>query len=358
MRQGPTSTAAEARTSTRPRLGAYRYAVYGLTLECNVSLRSRGLRSVGTGSPDVIVEWAGVAGDADSTAPEAHTIVEATGGWLAVSPSPRPEEGWTRLRFGYGAHHVQFDVEPSGTRVVVTWTPEVPPVHVCTLLLSTVMGYLLFRLGRLALHAGVIEWRGAAFVVAGVQGAGKSTTVTALIQRGCAARSDDVAVLAKQAGGWAVFPGLPGIRLTPQAREALGIPAAAAAPLWPRSPRLPGVDYGRLEDKGVVSFAGGAAHAAGAAPLPLAGIFLLPPRTELPQEPRVTALPAAAAVPHVVAQLLTPAWLAPAVDAQRFATLADLVAATPVRTVERPDSLAALPRLCDAMLDEMERLRG
>lgn len=338
-------------------MGRYRYAVYGLTLECNVSLHSPGLRAVGTGSPDVVVEWAGVAGNGDSTAPGGRVIVEETGGWLAVSPSPQPDGGWTRLRFGYGAHHVQFDVEPGGTRVVVTWTPDVSPAHVSTLLLSTVMGYLLFRLGRLALHAGVIAWRGAAFVVAGVQGAGKSTTVTALIQRGCAAISDDVAVLAKQAGGWAVFPGVPGIRLTPQAREALGIPAAAAAPLWPRSPQLPGVDYERLEAKGVVSFAGRADHAA-LAPLPLAGIFLLPARTELPQEPRITALPAAAAVPHVVAQLLTPAWLAPTIDAQRFSTLVNLVAATPVRTVERPDSLAALPHLCDAMLDEMERLRG
>ncbi len=118
------------------------------------------------------------------------------------------------------------------------------------------------------------------------------------------------------------------------------------------------MDYERLEDKGVVSFAEGADHPAGAAPLPLAGIFLLPPRAERLQEPLVSALSAAAAVPHVVAQLLTPAWLAPTIDAQRFSTLADLVGATPVRTVERPDSLAALPRLCDAMLDEMGRLRG
>jgi hypothetical protein len=310
----------------------------------------------------VVVEWAGVVewgggGNGDPTAPGSRTIVEETGGWLAVSAAPGYEEGWTRLRFGYGRHHVQFDVEPAGTRVVVTWTQEIPPVHVSTLLLGTVMGYLLFRLGRLALHAGVIEWRGAAFVVAGVQGAGKSTTVTALIQRGCAAISDDVAVLARQARGWVVFRGIPDIRLTPQAREALGIPAAAAAPLWPRSPQLPGVDYERLEDKGVVSFAEGADHSASAAPLPLAGIFLLPPRAEQLEEPLITALSAAAAVPHVVAQLLTPAWLAPTIDARRFSTLADLVGVTPVRTVERPDSLAALPRLCDAMLVEMGRLR-
>ena|GEM_PF-1742605 len=339
-------------------MGPYRYAVYGLTLECNMALHSSGLRAVRTGSPDVVIEWAGVHGNGDPTAPASRTIVEETGGWLAVSAAPGYEEGWTRLRFGYGRHHVQFDVEPAGTRVVVTWTQEVPPVSVSTLLLSTVMGYLLLRLGRLALHAGAIEWGGAAFVVAGAPGAGKSTTVTALIQRGCAAISDDVAVLARQARGWAVFPGMPGIRLTPQAREALGIPAAAAAPLWPRSSQLPGVDYERLEDKGVVFFADGADTSAGAASLPLAGIFLLPPRAEQLEEPCITALSATAAVPHVVAQLLTPAWLAPTVDAERFSTVADLVGVTPVRTVERPDSLAALPRLCDAMLDEMGRLRG
>jgi hypothetical protein len=277
---------------------------------------------------------------------------------LAVSPSPHHEEGWTRLRFGYGDHYVQFDVEPAGTRVVVTWTSQVPPVHVQTLLLTTVMGYLLFRLGRLALHGGVVAWRGAAFVVAGVQGAGKSTTVTALIQRGCTAISDDVAVLTRQARGWAVFPGLPGVRLTPEAQAALGIPAAIATPLWPRSPQLPGVDYERLENKAVVTFAERPDHGAGEGPLPLAGIFLLPPRAGHIGAPSITALAATAALPHVSAQLLTPAWLAPTITAQRFTTLADLVRLTPVRTVERPDSLAAVPQLCDALLDEMERLRG
>lgn len=306
----------------------------------------------------MIVDWAGVAGGEEPTAPGSRTIVEETGGWLAVSPSPRHREGWTRLRFGYAGHHVQFDVDPTGTQVVVTWTPEVPRVHVSTLLLSTVMGYLLFRLGRLALHGGVIAWRGAAFVVAGVAGAGKSTTVTALIQRGCSAISDDVAVLSRQPRSWAVFPGVPGIRLTPQAREALGIAAAGTTPLWPRLPALTGVEYERLEDKGVVSFPGDADRPAGAGPLPLAGIFLLPPRTEGMREPAITPLPAAAAVPHVAAQLLTPAWLAPTIDAGRFEALADLAGVTPVRTVERPDSLAALPRLCDALLDEMGRLGG
>ena len=335
-------------------MGPYRYAVYGLTLECNEPLPAPGLRAAGPGVADVVVDWAGVAGEEDRTPSVSRTIVEESGGWLVVSPSPAFAEGWTRLRFGYAGHFVQFDVDPAATRVVVTSTPAVPPAHASTLLLSTVMGYLLFRLGRLALHAGVIERRGAAFVIAGVQGAGKSTTVTALIQRGCGAVSDDVAALAKPARTWEVFPGIPGVRLTPEAREALRIPDAVASPLWPRSPQLSNVDYERLEDKGVVSFAGG--HSG--APLPLAGIFLLPGRDAQLQAPRITALPAVAAMPHVVGQLLTPAWLAPTIDAQRFQTVADVVGVTPVRIVDRPDNLAALPPLCDALLDEMERLAG
>ena len=153
-------------------MGPYRYAVYGLTLESNVPLDAPGLRVAGTGAAEVVVDWAGVAGDGDTTPPSSRTIVEDTGGWLAVSSSPGYEEGWTRLRFGYAGHFVQFDIDPAATRVVVSWTPAVPAAHASTLLLSTVMSYLLFRLGRLALHAGVIERRGAAFVVAGVQGAG------------------------------------------------------------------------------------------------------------------------------------------------------------------------------------------
>jgi hypothetical protein len=118
------------------------------------------------------------------------------------------------------------------------------------------------------------------------------------------------------------------------------------------------VDYERIENKDVVSFAEGPDGGAGGAPLPLAGIFLLPPRSDQLSEPRITALPATAALPQVVAQRLTPAWLAPTIDAQQFEALADLVGLTPVSTVERPDSLAAVPELCDALLGEMERLRG
>lgn len=63
------------------------------------------------------------------------------------------------------------------------------------------------------------------------------------------------------------------------------------------------------------------------------------------------------AVPGLVANLLTPSWLERTVDPDRFGALADIAGSTPVLAVDRPDSLAALPRLCDVMLAEMDRIR-
>ncbi|MGH9279924.1 MAG: hypothetical protein ACRD12_17725 [Acidimicrobiales bacterium] len=306
-----------------------------------------------------MVEWASATehGHMAVIPAGSRVIVEPTGGWLAVALAAEQAPAWTHLRFGYGDHHVQFDVNPRGTRVAITSTAGIPADYVQTLLFSTVMGYLLHRLGRLALHAGVVARGGAAFAIAGAQGAGKSTTVGALIQRGCTSMSDDVAVLTRTRQGWAVVPGITGIRLAPQAQAALGIPPEAATPLWPRSQPLPGVDYRRLEDKAVVTVDAAPDHRPGVDALPLAGVFLLPPRTDAVRSPRVTILPRTAAVPRLVALLSTPAWLARTVDEHRFATLADLARTTPVYVVERPDNLDALPQLCDALLGAMELQR-
>ncbi len=165
------------------------------------------------------------------------TIVEPTGGWLAVSPSSHPAGDWTRLRFGHAGHHVQFDVAPGAGRVIVTWTGGVLAVHASTLLFGTVMSYLLHCHERIAFHASVLAWRDGAFVLAGVRGAGKSTTAGALIQRGAVAVSDDIAALRGQGGGWVALPGLQGIRLARDARIALDVPERSAEPVWPRSHR-------------------------------------------------------------------------------------------------------------------------
>ena len=344
----------------------FRYSLYGMVLACDVPVEVPGLCRIRTGvpagPPDVEVDWIGVTAEGERAAagglgppPGSKVIEEATGGWLAVSRCA-DALGVTTLCFGYAAHRVQFDVAPGGTRIGVTWTSGVLPVYVSTLLFSTVMGYMLHSQGRLALHAGVVSWRGVAFVLAGVRSAGKSTTIGALTQRGCVVVSDDVAALTRSAAGWAVFPGLTGMRLTSEAQMALGIPETAGAPLWPRSPNILDSDYAQIENKAVISFGEEPGRGTADVPVPLAGVFLLPHRDGM-GAPHITAVPAPAAVPHLAANVLTPAWLEPTIDQQHFLTLADVARSLPVRMVARPDNLAALPQLCDALLVEMDRLR-
>jgi hypothetical protein len=338
----------------------FQYTLYGLTLACSAPLEAAGLCRTAGGEVDVLIDWAGSTADARQAAvppgPGSRLLVEATGGWVAVSDVAQREGDWTCLRFGYDAHHIQFAIAPGGARVVVTWTPAVLPYHACTLLLSAVMNYLLHVQGRMALHASVVAWRDVAFGFAGVQGTGKSTTVSALLQRGCASVSDDVAALTRQRGGWAVFPGLASVRLSSQVQAVLGIPAAAAAPLWQRSSHRAEQAFQSMADSYVVSFAETQAALPAGTPLPLAGVFLLPPRADALASPCITALPAADAVPGLAEHLLTPAWLKPPIDQERFMTLVDLARQIPVRMVARPNTLTALPQLCDAVLGEMERL--
>ena len=332
----------------------FRYTACGLTFASTAPIPSAEPAAVRVGdalAPAVLVHWDG-AGLRPQTEhpPDSHVIVESTGGWLAVSPGGLLGPGGTRLRFGHAEHQVQFDIAPDAARVAVTWTPAVLPAHACTLLFSTVLVFLLHRRGRVALHASVLAWDDRAFALAGRPGAGKSTLAAALVQRGAVALSDDVAAVAPTSSGWAVLPGRTGFRLSGATRAALDLRDEVAAPVWPRSPLMS--EHPSLDDKAVVVLG----EPPGPERLPLAGIFVMPPRADAGVAPAIRPLPAVRAVPHLVEHLLTPAWLESRVDAPRFAAVADLARRTPVRLVERPDSLTALPSLCDAMVAEMDRL--
>jgi hypothetical protein len=345
----------------------FHYEVCGLALASTAALTAPGLERLAgpaaTDQVDVLVDWCGAAAPswAEDDAPvgpqdeTSRTLVEPTGGWLAVSPSSHPAGDWTRLRFGHAGHHVQFDVAPGAGRVIVTWTGCVLAVHASTLLFSTVMSYLLHCHDRIAFHAGLLAWRDAAFVLAGGRGAGKSTTAAALIGRGAVAVSDDIAALRAQGRGWVALPGLPGIRLTREARIALDVQQASAEPVWPRC-GVDEPDFPKVDDKAVVEL--DATSDAGRRPLPVRGMFLLPPRSATPTAPRIGPVRPAEALPHLVEHLLTPAWIDQRLDEQRFTAMAELARGIPVRRVERPNTLDALPALCDAMLAELDKLCG
>jgi hypothetical protein len=87
-----------------------------------------------------------------------------------------------------------------------------------------VLAALLRNRGLLVLHANAVQTPDGVVVIAGESGSGKSTTLAALLRRGCRMLSDDVTALRPGAapGLIDVVPGAVQIQLTQDAAEGLG----------------------------------------------------------------------------------------------------------------------------------------
>jgi hypothetical protein len=88
----------------------------------------------------------------------------------------------------------------------------------------------------LVLHANAAVTPRGVVVIAGESGAGKSTTLAALIDRGCAMLADDVTALRLAPGGYVeVLPGAAQVHLTAAAVSRLGYePVSGPAQPWRR----------------------------------------------------------------------------------------------------------------------------
>lgn len=111
---------------------------------------------------------------------------------------------------------------PNPKEIRVDPNDGVPDRLVSQPLLGIVMSVLLERRGYLCLHGGVIELSGRAAIMLGDKGAGKSTTVSALMKSGRRMLSDDLAALRFAGSDTApiVESGLPSIKLWPDSAVA------------------------------------------------------------------------------------------------------------------------------------------
>jgi hypothetical protein len=87
-----------------------------------------------------------------------------------------------------------------------------------------VLAAVLRHRGLLVLHANAVETSGGVIVIGGESGTGKSTTLAALLDRGCRMLSDDVTALrpGDAPGSVEVLPGAAQTHLTKDAAEGLG----------------------------------------------------------------------------------------------------------------------------------------
>ena len=100
-------------------------------------------------------------------------------------------------------------------------------------LMGAVFAVLLHQRGRLVLHASAVNLGGAAAVIIGEKGQGKSTTAAGLYARGHGLVSDDVVAIETGARGRpVVHPGFPQSKLMPEAAaSALGIDPSTREPV-------------------------------------------------------------------------------------------------------------------------------
>jgi len=323
------------------------YQAHGIRLRVNQPLP--GLTAVpATAPPDVTIDLAGQR-PLVGMLPEPAWVdeEEERQGVIAFLRWKAHEAGgtYTRLRYVDGSEHVDFIIDPAGTRVWATWTPVVWLEEVTVMLLGPILGRVLRLRGVTCLHANAAAVDGRAIAFLGHKGAGKSTITAYLAHRGYPVLTDDIAALGHPEAGFPVHPGFPWLRLQTRLAEQYAAPEALR-PVWQRGFR-PDKQYIDLKQAGYPV----AEH-----PLPLTALYVLGARDPALHAPALTTLPSATALlallPHTYAALA----LNKTSRAQEFAALSRLADTIPIRQVDRPDDLGALPAVVDAILQDARAL--
>lgn len=212
------------------------YSAFGLSLRSNAPIP--GLVSSGKNAPtsDVEIHLAVRPDDSD----ESDAALEE----LYYVSSQKDEHGepafriWRTadskyLRMDY-VDGVRFWFDRGAKNLWSTWPENFTIADASVYLLGPILGVLLRLRGVTCLHASAAAFGDHAVAFAGPEGAGKSTTATALGRRGHAIISDDIVAVEERDGGFFVSPAHPYVCLWPESIEMLygrekSVPAFASS---------------------------------------------------------------------------------------------------------------------------------
>jgi hypothetical protein len=313
----------------------FEYSVYGLAIGSNRPLP--GLRRGDGEGIRLDVDFAGM-GDvpAPPGPPFASSGVESV--WHLG------DRGWLLRYFGEGgaAYPWSLQVLGGGSELKVRWSAEFQLLDIPSFLPGAGFTAALQLKGALTLHASAVAVDDRAVLILGVSGAGKSTTAAAFVSRGYPMVSDDVAVLDPASGSLGVQCGPTRLRI--------GADAARAAGWTGELPRL--FHHPLLGDKRYIDLP---EESRSREPRPLAAAYLLEPRLG-GEGVRISPIPPAAAVGHLLTNLYRGGFLDDARARQAVRQCAAVARAVPLRAIRAADDLAQLPPLIDAIVDDVRRL--
>lgn len=182
-----------------------RYTVHGLSLVSEISLPELGRETTDTRRPDVSISVSRMSKGFPSAEAGAEGYVLA--GEVLYLDVP---------------DIARFSIR-GGTEIVVEPRPGAAAESVRLFLLGSVLGALLHQVGRLPIHASTLRLDGAGVAFCADSGGGKSTLAGWLDRHGYEVTGDDVCALAAADDGDVLFhPGVPRIRLAPDAMQTLG----------------------------------------------------------------------------------------------------------------------------------------
>jgi hypothetical protein len=182
-------------------MSTFSYSAYGLGI--NSALRLPELPS-GEQNPDIFIQLDAVA-QSVPTSP-------CGSGWVRSKPN-EIAFCWPRV----GKFIVRRDA------IIVRPAPHAEEKLLRLFIMGSALALVLHLRKKLVLHAGTVAVDGAAVVIMGQSGGGKSSLCSALYARGHEAVSDDVTGLDySERAGWIAIPAFPQFKVWPDAVRALG----------------------------------------------------------------------------------------------------------------------------------------
>jgi len=308
-----------------------RYFVYGMTLHSEIALSLPEQGYGGLGQIELRI------------APASYFSAAARG--LARHPdsdsfyqSISLRDGSTYVRWqGVG----EFLISADGGRIVGRRHNRAHAESFQVYLLGQALSYALVKRGFEPLHATGIVVNGAAAILLGNSGFGKSSLAACFLEAGHQLLTDDLLVLRPSAGGFMAYPGPPRIKLFPrQARRFLP------------------------EETSDIAFNSGTkklilpldATRSASGPVPLRAIYaLLPPGSRTrSHEVRIAALPPRQSFLALVRNTFNYRIVNPARLERQFEEASRLAGMVSVRKVSYPRVLSRISALRDALLADLD----
>ena len=326
-------------------MAIYSYQIYGLQMQSSRALKGL-LPSTLATVPDLIVNWMGTGWtEVDGERPWEPVVTpelqrrRRINLWQANEADGR----YLRLQFIEASGNIEFIIDPSARVMTIYWPSTLCFADIQSYFIGAVLGCLLRRRGRVALHASAVVRDGRVIALLGQKRSGKSTTAAALVQAGWQLLADDLAVLAFDDACIKVQPGYPRLRLWPE----------AASTIYSSVQHLPQVFSDRAKryidlpsyDTSCGTFCADA--------LPLATVYLLAERSttpgivEMSPQQRVMALLFNTVGNYIVTDS--------AMRQDEFALTHQIAQQIPIRQLHPPDSIDRLPQLCDIIMQDQDQ---